>query len=118
MEKEKLLAQTKQLIPIEDGSEDSLLSFLIEDCINRVKGYCRISDIPSELETVLPLMAARYYSVSGADGEQAVQSISQGQRSVTYESAAVRRDDWLNDFKSRLDPFVCKRGLVPSDVKE
>ena len=110
------LEQVKMLLQEENPPPDELLLFLIDDCINRILGYCRIEEIPAELETLIPIMTVRYYHVSGIDGTEDVQSISQGQRSVTYASGTVRRDDWLNDFKYMLAPFKCKKGLVPSDV--
>lgn len=110
------LEPVKMLLRTENPPSDELLLFLIDDCINRILSYCKIEEIPAELETLIPIMTVRYYHVSGIDGTEDVQSISQGQRSVTYANETVRRDDWLNDFRSRLDPFKCKKGLVPSDV--
>lgn len=112
------LEKVKLLLQADDPPPDELLLYLIDDCINRVLGYCRRQDIPPELETLIPIMTVRYYHVSGFDGSEDIQSVSQGQRSVTFASGTVRRDDWLNDFKTRLDPFRCRKGMVPSDFDE
>ena len=119
MTNSEYLEKTKLLLGITEGSGDDLLSFLIADCVVRVLGYCRIDERPTKLESLIPVMAAGAYRVGSYGQEQetaGVSKLQQGERAVWYDTGEVKRDDWINDFKSRLDPFRNRKGRVPSDL--
>lgn len=114
-----MLEQVKLLLGIEGNEKDELLNFIIEDCTQRALSYCRRDDIPDKMKLVIPVMACRAYRVSnyGQESEEAVvASWKQGDRSETYEDSSVKRDDWMNDFKDRLEPFRIRRGKLPSEI--
>lgn len=121
MEQEKqteVLQRLKMLLGITDGSKDELLSFLIDDTINLILGYCRICFLPRPLESLVPVIAADMYRAKGYGNESApeiVKSISEGQRSVSLDSKTPD-SDFLTNYYDRLKPFVNRRGKVPSDV--
>ncbi len=121
MEQEKtaeLLKRLKMLLGITDESKDELLSFLIDDVVNLILGYCRICFLPRPLESLVPVIAADMYRAKGYGGESApeiVKSISEGQRSVSFDSKTPD-GDFLTNYYDRLKPFVNRRGKVPSDV--
>lgn len=121
-DEEKALAQLKLLLPPrgpeEEPISDDLLKFLMEDCVLRVIGYCRRDELPEELYTLIPVMAARAYEVNGYGGQgSTVASWTQGDRSESYEDSSVVRDDWINDFVSRMEPFRRRRGRLPSEIQ-
>lgn len=119
MDKELLLSQVKMLLGIRDSEQDAVLAFLIDDCISRVLGYCRRSDMPSELLPLLPVMAVRVYRLGGygsQEGKRNISQVTQGDRTVAFESSEVEQSDWLNDYKDRLEPFRIRRGRVPSEL--
>lgn len=121
-DKTKALEQLKLLLPPRGPDEepvpDELLDFLIDDCVARATGYCRQNELPEGLYTLIPIMAARVYEVNGYNGQGSnVVSWTQGSRSETYEDSSVVRDDWINDFIGRLEPFRLRRGRLPSEIQ-
>lgn len=123
MEKEKLdeaLERLKMLLGIKDNEQDSLLSFLIGDTVDMILGYCRIEILPRQLESLVPMIGADAYRAKRygqTDAPEVVKSISEGERSVSY--AETNPDgDFLSSYYDRLKPFICRKGRVPSDVKQ
>ena len=113
-----MLQRLKMLLGITDESKDELLSFLIDDVKAMILGYCRICFLPRPLESLVPVIAADMYRAKGYGGESApeiVKSISEGQRSVSFDSKTPD-SDFLANYYDRLKPFVNRRGKVPSDV--
>lgn len=107
------------LLGINESEQDSLLSFLIDDTVSLVLGYCHIEILPRQLESLVPVIAADMYRRKGYGQENApevVTSISEGERSVSY--AETNPDnDFLSNYYDRLKPFICRKGRVPSDIK-
>lgn len=113
------LETLKMLLGIEDNEQNSLLSFLISDCENLVCGYCHTDEVPQKLESLIPVIAADMYRRKGygtADAPDRITSISQGQRSVSFKSSVGDAEEFLKEYKSRLEPFKCRKGRVPSDI--
>lgn len=109
----------KTLLGIKDNEQDSLLSFLISDTENLIKGYCRIDIVPRQLESLVPVIAADIYRTKGY-GQQGVPTVvtseTQGSRSWSYENKAVNTDNVLLGYEQRLNPFMNRKGHVPSDL--
>ena len=108
----------KMLLGIEDEGKDTLLSFLIDDTINLILGYCRLDELPRQLESLVPVIAADMYRAKGYGGEatpEVIKSISEGQREVSYTNTSPT-DNFFENYRDRLKPFVCRKGRVPSDV--
>lgn len=121
MEREKLdeaLERLRMLLGIEDNKRDGLLSFLIDDTVDMILGYCRIEILPRQLESLVPMIAADAYRAKGYGREAApevIKSISEGERSVSY--AETNPDgDFLSSYYDRLKPFINRRGRVPSEL--
>lgn len=120
MDSSEALVTLKLLLGIEDDEQDSLLSFLIEDAANMVMGYCRIDFIPSQLESLIPMIAADMYRAKGYGSTavpQVIKSVTEDKRSVSFESSGTDTDDFLKNYAERLNPFRCRRGRVPSDIQ-
>lgn len=117
-EKEKAIEQCKLLLRMENDEKDALLAFLTDGCVARILGYCRRKELPDGLVPLVPVMTARMYEVNdyGGEGKEVV-GWKQGERSETYEDGSVRRDDWMNDFVSQLEPFRVRKGYVPSEIQ-
>lgn len=114
-----MLENVKMLLGIKGTEKDNVLNFVIEDCKSRALSYCKRKDMPEEMQSLIVAMAVRAYRVCGYGSEtepDTVTSFKQGDRSETYEDGAVKRDDWINDFKGRLEPFRIRKGKVPSEV--
>lgn len=120
IKKDEVLIKLKLLLGIADDSKDEILNFLIDDTINLVLGFCRICELPDALSSLVPVMCVDRYRMSQfgktrADG--ILKSITQGSRSESYDNPAeLFSDNFLNDYKLRLLPFVNRRGYVPSDL--
>ena len=109
----------KLLLGIKDSDSDELLSFLIEDTVNMILGYCRIDILPRQLESLVPTIAADAYRAKGygqTAAPEVLKSVSEGDRSVSY--AETNPDnDFLSNYYERLNPFRSRKGRVPSDVQ-
>lgn len=107
------------LLGIKDNEQDSLLSFLIDDTVNMILGYCRIEILPRPLESLVPVIATEMYRRKGygkADAPQSIKSVTEDKRSVSFESGVADADEFLKEYEARLKPFVCRKGRVPSDI--
>lgn len=117
---DEILNNAKLLLGITDQSKDNILNFIIDDAINAVLAYCRLQFLPNQLVGLVSQIAVRVYRESGYGTEELpedVKSISEGDRSIAFAKRA-NTDGILTDFKSRLKPFVNKRGRLPSEVSE
>lgn len=112
------LSRLKMLLGIEDSNSDELLSFVIDDMVDMVLGYCRIAVLPRQLESLVPVIAADMWREKGygsAAAPEIVKSISEGERSVSYADTAPD-DSFFENYYDRLKPFVNRRGRLPSEV--
>lgn len=112
------LTTLKMLLGIEDSEQDRLLSFLLDDAENLILGYCRIDTMPTKLESLVPVIAADMYRNKGygkTDAPSDIKSISEGQRSVSYDTKRPDDDSILKNYYRRLAPFRNRKGWVPSD---
>ena len=116
MYRAEILENVKMLLGIDSTEKDSLLNFLIDDTVSAVLSYCRIEFLPETLTGIVAQMVAKSYNVNcSGDGDKAdIASISQGDRSVSYRGGSSA--SLLVDFEKRLEPFVNRKGKLPSEV--
>lgn len=118
--KNEALTRLKMLLGIKGNEQDSLLSFLIDDTINLILGYCRISILPRQLESLVPTIAADMYRRKGygkSEAPQVIKSVTQDKRSVSFkDSTDTDTDEFLKEYEARLKPFRNRRGRVPSEL--
>ena len=108
----------KMLLGIQDNEQDGLLSFLIDDMVNLILSYCCRDELPPELESLVPIMAADYYRIKdyGSTNEpQRVKSKSLGSRSVSYENTESETNVLMR-YTDRLKPYRIRKGRIPSEV--
>lgn len=108
----------KTLLGIKDGEQDGLLSFLIDDTVNMILGYCRIDEMPEKLMSLVPIIAADMYRAKGygsGESPSIVKSVSEGERSVSFTDSSPG-NDFFKNYYERLRPFINRRGRVPSDL--
>lgn len=116
--REEALERLRMLLGIEDNERDGLLFFLIDDTVDMILGYCRIEILPRQLESLVPVIAADSYRAKGygqTDAPEVVKSISEGERSITFENI-YNTDDFIKEYETRLKPFINRSGRVPSDI--
>lgn len=112
------MEKLKLLLNITDDSQDELLRLILNEVEEFVLSYCRVNKVPDKLQDIIPFMAADLYRHKGYGASSlpsSVKSISQGNRSVTYETAERHQDVFLEYYK-RLNPY--RRARVPSEVNE
>lgn len=116
-----IMPTVKALLGITDSEHDTALEMYIEDTITAVLSYCRIDVLPYQLQGLIAQMAAGTYRISGYGSEELprdVASISEGDRSISFEARGGKNvsADVFADYRSRLEPWVNRKGRVPSDV--
>ena len=114
------LNTVKMLLGIEDNEQDSLLSFLIDDTVNMILGYCRIEILPRQLESLVPVIVADAYRAKGYGQETApgvIKSVSEGDRSVSYADTNPD-NDFFTGYYDRLKPYINRKGRVPREYNE
>ncbi|NLY20125.1 MAG: hypothetical protein GXZ08_02425 [Tissierellia bacterium] len=92
--------------------DDSLLSLYFEIVEQRVKNYCNISTIPTELELIIVEIVVGYcnakFSESGGNSKD-VQSIKRGDTTISYGKTETVKDISISDFvfnyKTQLNKF-------------
>ena len=115
-----IMPTVKALLGITDSEHDTVLEMYIEDTITAVLAYCRIDVLPYQLQGLIAQMAAGAYRISGygsSELPQDVTSISEGDRSLSFKArGSTSMSGIMEDYRSRLEPWVNRRGRVPSDV--
>jgi hypothetical protein len=110
------LSILKSLLGITDGTKDGILQLLITEAENLILGYCRIEEVPVQLESCVPLIAADLFRRGNyGDTTAAVKSLSEGSSSVTFNVSEAGADI-LRGYYARLKPYRIWRGRVPSDI--
>lgn len=119
MTAEENLATVKMLLGITDGTKDGVLMYLLGDAENLVLGHCRIDILPRQLESIIPAIAADLYRANGYGAEESpsdVKSVSEGQRSVSFDVSRPSHETILKNYYKRIRPFVSRKGRVPSEL--
>lgn len=98
-------ADVKTLLGITSNDDDGLIEFLINDAVNLVLTYCRISVLPYQLYGVIPQIAASMYRKRKNGG---ITSLAEGDRRIEYSG-----EDVLKDYYVRIMPFKAK---LPSEL--
>ena len=114
----EILDGTKLLLGINTEDKDEILTVIIDDTVSCVKAYCRIDGLPCALYGLCAQIAAKSYRESGygsVEIPKEVQSVSEGDRSVTFKAVSDTTGIIAN-FKGRLRPFINRKGRTPSDV--
>lgn len=111
------MEQLKLLLGITDETQDALLALILEEARDYILVYCRRETFPPQLESLVPRMAAALYRHNGygqAEIPQTVKSVSQGNRSVSYEVQSAA--EVFERFHKLLNPY--RRALTPSGVTQ
>lgn len=109
----------KMLLGIKDNEQDSLLSFLLDEAKNFILGQCNLDFVPSQLEGLVPEIAAdmyRYKCYGTEKAPQTVKSIAQDKRTVTFSDSGEDGYNYLDKYVKLLRPFMRRRGRLPSDI--
>ncbi len=109
--REEIFKATKTLAGITTTDDDELLLLLIDEAIAAVAAYCRLDILPRQLESFIPVIAAREYTDRAHSG---VRAVSEGERRVDYADAEY---DFLNEYSARLKPFISRSVKLPSDLE-
>ena len=112
------MEQLKMLLGITDSEQDNLLQFLLDEVRDMICGYCRIDEVPTKLESLIPVIAADLYRCKGygtTDTPQTVSAITEDRQTISFHKNETE-SDLLSNYHRRLSPFINRRGRVPSEV--
>ncbi len=104
-----VLEDTKILLQIDSDSKDEILRLYIDDVNEAIKAYCKIEFVPRQLQSLIPMLAARLYNI-GLDNTE---EIGEGDRKIRFCGPA---GDIFGGYGDRLTPFINRRGVLPSEV--
>ena len=96
--------QLKELlgIPNDDLSRNSKLLFVLNYAEYAVKNYCRIENIPVELESVVIMIAGDLFSSCGISG---IKSVKEGDVRFEFDQNAFDENSILKDYHNQLEIF-------------
>lgn len=93
----------------DDISQDILLQFVMEDIEETIRNYCNLEEIPAGLEHTSYRMAMdlyRYDRPGEGDAPVTVASISEGDTSTSFTSAAdALSGGVLKDYQGQLNRY-------------
>lgn len=96
-------------IPGDDTSQDVPLQFVLDDVQEYIINYCNVDELPSGLINTAYRMALdlyRYDRPGEADGPVKVSSITEGNTSTSFTSAADSlQGGILVDYKGQLNRY-------------
>lgn len=110
--KAELVENAKALLKITDGDSDALLDLLTDDTAQAIVSYCRLEELPRQLEGFIPVITAARFRENEADG---IKEISEGERRVEYGDT---KNHFLNEYAERLKPFMSRRVKLPSEMED
>ena len=91
----------KMLLGIANNEQDKLLQFLLDEVRDMICGYCRIDEIPTKLESLVPVIAADLYRRKGygeAEAPQEISTITEDKRSVSFHKQETETDFLKNYY--------------------
>lgn len=111
----------KSLLGLTDTGKDALIELLTDSTVAEILAYCRMDVLPYQLQAVAAQITAGVYRMGGYGSEELprdVASISEGERSISFEARGGKNAsaDVFAEYRSRLEPWVNRKGRVPSDV--
>lgn len=94
--KEKVFAKLMELR--KEGADDPALLFAAERSVCMAMAYCRLEELPVEMESVCTAMALEIY-----DEGQSIHSIREGNVTVSFEER--KAEHILMQYKEELERF-------------
>ena len=110
---ERILAKLKILTSGNAGDE-ATLSLVLDILIEKIKAYCNIFDIPTELELIIVEMMADYSKSLATGGQDTVnmgeiKAITRGKTRIEYNVGTTTKKvsvgDLIDKYKKQLKRF-------------
>jgi DNA-directed RNA polymerase alpha subunit len=110
---ERILAKLKILTSGNAGDE-ATLSLVLDILIEKIKAYCNIFDIPTELELIIVEMMADYSKSLATGGQDTVnmgeiKAITRGKTRIEYNVGTTTKivsvGDLIDKYKKQLKRF-------------
>lgn len=112
MAKEEQLTTLRTLLGITDDSKDTILAFLIDKGTDMICNYCCIEAVPFGIENILLSMCVDMYRAESLGQEKAegsVNKISEGDVSVSFNTATSLSQEWgtvfLGNYRAQLNCY-------------
>ena len=107
--KSEILSDATLVILIKHYSYE-IISFIIEDTVSMVLAYCRLQVLPYQLHGLIARIAVSVYQTCSSPDN--ISALTEGDRKIEYRTVS----EAISGYYQRLQPFVNRRGRVPSEV--
>lgn len=115
------MEQLKILLGInsQDMSKDTILELVLNECRDYILSYCHLQEIPLKLRSLVPFMAADMYRAKGYGAKALpadVKSVSEGQRTVSFDVKRLTTGEIFEAYHKRLNPY--RKARTPSEITD
>lgn len=112
-----MLKQIKLILGIKDEKHDGILKIILDAVVGYALTYCHLTTLPDGAKAVVTLIVAEQYRMAGyGDDSRVVKSITDGEEKIEFDTAVEAAK--LAQYKAMLEPYRCRKALLPSDVSQ
>ena len=111
MDRQEKINKLHILLGIAEGEKEEILGFVLDKTSDMICNYCRRESVPAALENVQLNMCVDMYRAESLGQENvqgAVKTITEGDMSVSFGSAAVSENpsmEFLKSYEVQLNRF-------------
>ncbi|MBP3928108.1 MAG: phage head-tail connector protein [Peptostreptococcaceae bacterium] len=101
-----MLENIKMLLAITDDSQDKLIDYYMNMCIQTLLNLLKLEELPEQLESCVERKVVQLMQ-GGIDGQRVTQ-IDRGDYKIKYEYDSSANKNLFSDMMGELKPFLKK----------
>ena len=101
-----MLENIKMLLAITDDSQDNLINYYLDLCVQTLLNMIKLEDLPEQLNFVIERKVVQLMQ-GGLDGQRITQ-IYRGDYTVKYEYDSISNKSLFSDMVGELKPYLKK----------
>lgn len=101
-----MLENIKMLLAINDDSQDKLIDYYMNMCIQTLLNLLKLEELPEQLESCVERKVVQLMR-GGIDGQRVTQ-IDRGDYKIKYEYDSSANKNLFSDMMGELKPFLKK----------
>ena len=101
-----MLENIKMLLAITDDSQDKLIDYYMNMCIQTLLNLLKLEELPEQLESCVERKVVQLMQ-GGMDGQRVTQ-IDRGDYKIKYEYDSSANKNLFSDMMGELKPFLKK----------
>ena len=101
-----MLENIKMLLAITDDSQDKLIDYYMNMCIQTMLNLLKLEELPEQLESCVERKVVQLMQ-GGIDGQRVTQ-IDRGDYKIKYEYDSSANKNLFSDMMGELKPFLKK----------